>query len=523
MSDPYWGEPARNEFNTITKETHTCVEIDKEIAQEMIKNGAQVLRILTVYEEKEKEGKTVRKVRLVADGRTHRPASSTYSPTPGREELLILLSIFAVNNWDYYFIDEARAFLKAPLQDQQVILAKFQGDPKMYRIMNALYGMKTASKDYNAVVTARMKACGFQPLLTTKCIYYLVDEDGHIVIVFDYVDDYLFGGNDNETTLRKLQEFRQLADNQTTEPVLNGPLLLGIEIERISGKKLILLRMTKRIIDLAERFPDAIVKKRNVPLPTSGYIVQPHELDKLSEVKKRPLNKKEAVEYMSIVGCLIWIQGIRFDIVFAVLYISWFSKAPLQHHMDMAKYCIGYLYSTKEYPLVLGGDAPIKTVSYTDASLATGPNGRSITAEIHKLNGQAGAIKAKAQASHVVPHSSWEAELMGTSNAFKSRAGIANFVNSLPIRWDPQGIVHGDNKAQIDFVKGEGSAKGVRHMEMRLWYIREEYMKGNVKLQHMPGTQLPADKLTKVGSAPAHSEFTREVLGLDLVSPEFLK
>ena len=34
-----------------------------------------------------------------------------------------------------------------------------------------------------------------------------------------------------------------------------------------------------------------------------------------------------------------------------------------------------------------------------------------------------------------------------------------------------------DNEAMIDFVKGDSVAKGVRHMEMRMWYTREKYEK----------------------------------------------
>ena len=51
----------------------------------------------------------------------------------------------------------------------------------------------------------------------------------------------------------------------------------------------------------------------------------------------------------------------------------------------MAEYCIGYLYHTQEYPLVLDGPEEIRITSYTDASLATRPKSRSITGQIIKL------------------------------------------------------------------------------------------------------------------------------------------
>ena len=172
LNHPEWGEPARAEFGTIMVETRAVVEIDQAIAIAHIKNGAEVLRMIAVYEEKIKEGKLVRKVRLVADGRHHHKHGATYSPTPSREELLILLHLFSSNDYDYYHIDEVRAFLNAPKQDNHITFAKFSGDPKYYEIKGALYGMKTASRDYQDTVAERMLQLGFQRLHMCSCIYY---------------------------------------------------------------------------------------------------------------------------------------------------------------------------------------------------------------------------------------------------------------------------------------------------------------------------------------------------------------
>ena len=57
-----------------------------------------------------------------------------------------------------------------------------------------------------------------------------------------------------------------------------------------------------------------------------------------------------------------------------------------KHHLIMAEYCIGYLYTTMKHPLVLGGPSEIKTTGYTDASLATGPKSNRITGQIIKLD-----------------------------------------------------------------------------------------------------------------------------------------
>jgi hypothetical protein len=68
LRDPIWGDAARKEFQTVTEKTGTLVKVDAELARENIQQGADVLRMIAVYEEKEKERQCVRKVRLVCDG-----------------------------------------------------------------------------------------------------------------------------------------------------------------------------------------------------------------------------------------------------------------------------------------------------------------------------------------------------------------------------------------------------------------------------------------------------------------------
>jgi hypothetical protein len=514
MSHPVWGAAARKEFEVITKGTGAIIEVNQEIAKENIRNGADCLIMLAVYEEKIKEGQLVQKVRMVANGKQHKHYGSTYSPTPSREEFLIIMHVCASLNWDYYWLDEQRAFLTAERNDKRPMYVRFQGDKKIFGVDKALYGTKDASRDYHMKVDGIMYdkiLC--EMLHMCSCVYINV-KDGNIVIILDHVDDFVFTGNKNEYTLEMINEFRKYV--KTDEPIMNAELVLGMEIKRDKIKRIIMITMKNKIKELVGKYLNNIGKKRNVPMPTSGYIVREHEIEQMSEFKKRILNNEEISLYMSIVGTLIWLQGIRLDILFAVLYLSWNTKSPLQHHMDMAYYIIGYLNNTIEIPLVLGGTENTNVNVYFDASHGTGPKSRSITGVLAKLNPEAGAIYAKTSAQSTVKLSSFESELDGVTTAFKTAARISNVLKELHITTDRQAIAYNDNEANIDFVKGNSVAKGVRHMELRMWYTREEYKKGNVKLEYMKGTDIPADKLTKLGGVSEHRKFTIDIQGLQL-------
>ncbi len=79
------------------------------------------------------------------------------------------------------------------------------------------------------------------------------------------------------------------------------------------------LTMIERVLDLGKQYPEAILKKRSVPMPKSGYLVKEYEIELLQASQKVLLDKRGIEKYMSIVGCLIWIQGVRMDIIFTVV------------------------------------------------------------------------------------------------------------------------------------------------------------------------------------------------------------
>ena len=77
--------------------------------------------------------------------------------------------------------------------------------------------------------------------------------------------------------------------------------------------------------------------------------------------------------------------------------------------------------------------------------------------------------------------------------------------------------------AMMEFIKHQGTATGVRYMDLRLWYTRELlYMAGKVDIMHMPGTEIPANYLTKLATGEEHKKFTFSVLGHQLLPRDLL-
>jgi hypothetical protein len=475
LNDHVWGEPARIEWQTLL-DTNAIVKVSKEFAESQLKDGADLVYLFPVYEVKMREGMEVRKVRLVGDGRTHYSAGNTYASTPSREELLILLHLIANHDWEYVHVDEKRAFLSAVYKGEKPAFTKLRGNSDYYQVLGALYGLKTSPKDYQTKVAERFLSLGYTRLAMCGCIYTKRVGDS-LVIVYAFVDDFIFTGSSDRSVIEaELTLFRQHA--QTTEPQWDAPVLLGIELERDREKRIITCKMTKKIDEICERCDDKIRKVKLVPMPQSGYVIGESKLDELGPEDAAFLSRKDQLEYMALVGGLIWISGIRHDILFAVLYLTWSTHNPRGHHLRMAYNVIAYLKATVGLDLVLGGGTELRIIAFSDASLGTGPKGRSIIAYFIRLGEHAGAVAAKTRSTMTVCLSSFECEFDGAATALKGIQRTVNVLVELQQKLHDVPILLCDNRAMLEFIQGNSDAKAVRHMALRMWYVREKFLKG---------------------------------------------
>jgi len=524
LKDPLWGPAARQEWETIM-DAGTLLKIDKHTAKQMVQDGADLVVLFPVYEQKIKNGKEVFKVRLVANGRQHHPEESVYSQTPRREELLILLHLAGTHGWDLAHIDEVRAFLSAKYKGDKPVVTKHLHEDTFYQVIGALYGLKTSPKDYTTDVCDRLIKMGFTRLPNCQSIYIrqFGDDYSEVLVVFAYVDDFITTGSIQHNILEHfIIPFRALA--KTTEPDWNPAILLGMEIYRDLERGTISLTMQKRIQELAQSalIDNGItITYKGLPMPPSQYLVYDEQFAQAPPSRTAFLEPTETKQYLAIVGSLIWICGVRHDIVMTTTYLSWFTSKPRKHHLLMAQHVIMYLYTTIKVPLVLGGkNLPVTPVCYTDSSLATGPKRRSISGYVLKMHPEAGAISCRSKATTGNRLNTFESELDAATNGVKELAYLRTFLEQLhqPRSERPYNLF-ADNMAMVNFVKGEGTATGVRYMDIRLWYVREQYDKTHTSITFMPGDIIPANLLTKLGSKQQHITFRTDVQGLKLLSP----
>ena len=83
-----------------------------------------------------------------------------------------------------------------------------------------------------------------------SCIYIMRRGDD-IVIVYDYVDDFIFTGNNRSLTEEMIALFRKECD--TTEPIWDADWILGMELKRDRTKKIITITMVRKIEEVCAK------------------------------------------------------------------------------------------------------------------------------------------------------------------------------------------------------------------------------------------------------------------------------
>ena len=523
LRSPIWGPSARKELNDLLEKA--MIRVPADVALEAIANGSDCLTLFPVFESKIRDGILVHKVRLVADGRRHATAGPTYSSTPSREEFLMFIDMIARLEWEWCHVDENRAFLNADRLDQIPLFARLKGDKDWFQIVRALYGLKTSTRDHSIAAALRLEKLGFvrRGMCTNIFEKITVAEDGtvHHVLVYQYVDDYFFAGNCKAAVEMCVAGFRSVVG--TSEPAYDPDKGLGMEFVRDRKARTISITMTATIQRMYDEFVSEADKLVSIdlPIPKGKYIAEKSEFERLEAEGNTDAIKVDSLGrslYMKQVGAILWVSGIRFDINLPTVYLTWFTHEPRKHHLLLSERVIRYLGQTKDLPLVLGGHEAAQLTTLSDCSLGTGPKGRSIIAYGSRMSASSGFIAAKVKATQYMALSSFEGEINGYFESFRTSAKFANIAKELSYPIDPVRKVIGDNEKAIQFIRGEAEGKGIRHALRRFSYMREEFLKGSIDVLWQSGKDLVVDAMTKIVDVESYQRFRSNVLGHALLN-----
>jgi hypothetical protein len=203
-------------------------------------------------------------------------------------------------------------------------------------------------------------------------------------------------------------------------------------------------------------------------------------------------------KYRTIIGMLLYLStNTRPDIAASVAILSQRVTKPRDVDMNEAKRVIRYLKGTKDLKLKLSTDESERKVEiFSDSDWAEDQKDRkSHTGWNLRLNG--GTIGWSCRKQSVVALSSAEAEYIAMSEAAKEVIWALEVAKQFGYETEEPAKLYTDSQSAIGMAKSEGFSNRSKHIDTKVYFIKDLVDKGRIKLVYTPTNDNIADLLTK--------------------------
>ena len=485
-------------------------------------DGYKKIRVHLVFDVKH-DGR--HKARLVADGHlTDIPVESVYSGVVSLRGFRLLVFLAELNGLETWATDIGNAYLEAKTKEKIYIKAgpefgELEGHTLV--IFKSLYGLRSSGLRWHERFADCLREMGFTACKAEPDIW--MRKNGEIYeYIAVYVDDLAVAAKDPASIVETLQEKYKFKLKGT------GPLKYHLGMNFFRNDEGVLCMAPKQYLDRMmesyERFFGSKPKQN---------ILSPLEKGDHPELDTSELLDDEGVrKYQSLVGAMQWAVSIgRIDITTAVMTMSSFRAAPRQGHLDRVKRIYGYLakmrkavicirtqepdYSAipdqhydweytvygeiqellpKDAPEPLG--KPVLMTSYVDANLYHDmTTGRSVTGILHLLNQT--PIDWYSKKQNTVETATYGSEFVAARTCVEQVIDLRTTLRYLGVPIRKRSYMFGDNKSVVDSSTRPHSKLHKRHTALSFHRVREAIASKIIGFFHIPGSQNPADILSK--------------------------
>ena len=495
----HWMKAIHEELESL-KENSTWELVDR------LKN-VQVLQNRWVLRQKLADSGEIRfKGRLVAKGNVQKQGidyEETFSPVSRYDTIRTLLAVAAAEKMKLDQFNIKTAFLNGVLEEE-VYMEQPEGfedgTGRVCLLKKSLYGLKQAPRCWNKCFVEFMTKTGFKNSNADPCLFYRRNQKGCLYVAI-YVDDGLVVGSDRPE-IEGFMKMLQLEFHTTRGSLKN---FLGMKIQQNEDWSISINQedYTKKVL---ERFA----------MDESNGISTPAGCEE-SNVKEKITAK---TPYREAVGCLLYLTtASRPDIAFAVNKAARAMEDPTTEDWNQVKRIFRYLKKTMNYGIVYKNKEEDLKV-YSDADYAGDKETRRSTTGIVATLTQ-GAISWTSQLQKTVSTSTTEAELVSASEGAKELIWLKRLLSEIietPDQDKPP-TLYIDNASTVKLSRNPGYHRKSKHIEVRHFYVRERFLNGDLKLEHIDGTNQLADLLTKP-LEKVRFEMLRERIGLQQIKTD---
>ncbi|GKC82061.1 putative ribonuclease H-like domain-containing protein, partial [Tanacetum coccineum] len=221
---------------------------------------------------------------------------------------------------------------------------------KVYKVVNALYGLHQAPRAWYATLSTFLEKHGYKRGTIDKTLFIRRNKKD-IMLVQVYVDDIIFGST-NKSWCDEFEALMQSRFQMSSMGELT--FFLGLQVKQNKGG--IFISQDKYVAEILKKFDLVNVKAAITPMET-----------------KLPLTKdEEAFDvdvhlYRSMIGSLMYLTASRPDIMYAVCVCSRFQVTPKISHLNAVKRIFKYLKGKPNLGLWYPRESPFDLEAFSDS------------------------------------------------------------------------------------------------------------------------------------------------------------
>lgn len=442
------------------------------------------------------QGKIERyKARLVAQGFRQKKGETfeeVFSPVVNFGIIRFFFALLvSLNKWTHLQCDVKCAYLYAPLKEN--ILMKQppgfeKGTNMVCKLEKAIYGLHQSGREWFFEIHRILGELGFRKLSWCNCAYRYKND----IVLLLYVDDIVVFGRDEKQikiAIEKLKKFFDLKILGKTKK------LLGVEFEEQDGN--ILIHQHDYILKVCETYEEYRFPVTSLPI-AKGIVYSKQQCPKTdSEVAEM-----KNIPYRNLIGCLAFLAGrTRPDISYAVNIYSQYQENPGMPHWNGLLKLLGYVKYTKDLRMNLSQINQLSLTAFSDADFANNKDDRtSMGGQIVFLDQVPITWRSFKQKS--IALSSMESEFIALTEAAKEITWLHRILTECVDRK----IVSqkytltkllADNQACIDFSNSPIENNRTKHIDVKLFFIRDLIYQKIFKLEYVQSKLNLADIFTK--------------------------
>ena len=455
----------------------------------------------------------------------HYVADSISSPVTNQTTIRLLLFLWCCNPfWVAEALDVVGAFLQGIFQNGEVMYSEvpdgmepFYGSRAdvVLLMLVPIYGTKQAANCFyeTFVRKAVVESKKYQRSKADPCLYYTW-HNGRLAVFASWIDDLIIMGHPDDVAQIKSDV------SKVFECKDEGKLVeyVGTKLDFKRGDDGIgSLRITQPV--LIDKLKDALgAPKKPLKTPALAQL----ELVR-GDGSGTITDPKRVTWFRSLTAiCMYLMQWSRPDIQNATRGLARMMSAPRDVHVPALERLVHYLVCTPNRGLFMhpnrkwdgSKDHKFRICGRSDSNYAANTDDRrSVSGTSVKVDGCPVIFRSNTQ--KYVTLSVTEAELGAGVTCAQDMMHIYRIMTSLDLQVELPMVLEMDNKGAVDAANNHSVGGRTRHMDVRMYFLRELKAQGLLVIKHLPGDDNDTDIFTKNTATPVFLKHLPTYMGHD--------